>query len=331
MAHDWVDEEPGIKVWLAQTARLLRRGLRRPIWTVSIAVLTAAITTGVKALKEYKFGPRYTLRVVEGDRDPSDSPQTKRLLRQHVEGAIFSNGRLNEVMERHNLYPGLRRNNPRAALDSFREDISVDVYRNYFLEAPSPHRPPRSARIAVRYYSSDRDLALAVTRDLGSLIADHEARTRKRLAEAALARVSNALQRAQDKHLAIRQRLAEVTNELARTGDAKLVVEQTHLLRSLEGTLMLVEGYERRKASFSVGTALETHQLGVSFEVIDPGAIPNAAGLHPRDLIQLSLTVFVLMLPLAMLAAGAFDTRLRELDDIQRLGLDPLGRVPAET
>src|SRR5690606_22342653 len=97
-----------------------------------------------------------------------------RRLREHVRHAVFTSERLLAVMRNHGLYASLLRTNPRAALESFQEDIVIDVYRNYFIEERAPSAPPRSARIAVGYRSPLPLQSVAVARDLGKLVAEHE-------------------------------------------------------------------------------------------------------------------------------------------------------------
>jgi hypothetical protein len=149
------------------------------------------------------------LRAVEMDRNPQTAPRPKRHLREHVRDVAFSASSLSALIEKHELYPALYRANPIAALTSFREDIELEVYQNFFIEERSPLDPPRSARIAVTYRSSDRAQGLAVTRDLGKLIVEHEVATRRRQAMAATNEADDALKRARGELVELRRQIAK--------------------------------------------------------------------------------------------------------------------------
>jgi hypothetical protein len=200
--------EPGPQAALVEVMRLAGRGIRHPLICLLCGLGLTALVVGGLVLKEYRYQPKFVLRVVEMDRDPHTAPRPKRHLREHVRDAVFSNTRLAELIEKHGLYPALYRANPIAAITSFREDIEIDVYRNYFVEERSPDDPPRSARIAVSYRSSDRKQGLAVTRDLGKAIIDNEHQNRKRQAIAAAQEAEKVLTRARADVLALRQQIA---------------------------------------------------------------------------------------------------------------------------
>jgi hypothetical protein len=376
----WLGQEPDTRVALGQLARIARAGLARPfrtLWVTTLVVL--ALVVGV-ALNEHRFGPRFVLRVVEMDRDPNTAPRPKRHLRDHVRQAVFSNTRLSKVIEQYGLYPTLYRANPIAAVESFREDIVIDVYRNSFVEDRSADEAPRSAHIALRYLSADRRLALDVTRALGRLIVANEAENRKVQAQSALADADQVVARAHQSLLELRRQIAEravrvgvdlrdpelralvlhVTTLSAGTPDeegeqvlqptlhartltpsdlpaelrqaqgdeqAQALVELASLKRSLAEVERRLAEAERRKALLEVGRYVEDNALGLRFEVVDPGSIAASAGIGIDDLVVVGLYSFIFALPLIGLFVGALDSHIRNLDDVNRLGLPTLGRL----
>jgi hypothetical protein len=359
---------------------MVRGGLANPFRTLWFTVLVVlAVLVGV-AFKEHRFGPRFVLRVVEMDRDPTTAPRPKRHLRDHVRQAVFSNTRLSQVIERYDLYPKLYRANPIAALESFREDIVIDVYRNSFVEERAADESPRSAHIAIRYLSADRRLALDVTRALGRLIVENEAENRKMQAQSALADAHHAVVRANQSLLELRREIAEravrvgvdlsdpelralvlhVTPRSAGTpgeggeqvleptvhaatltpsdlpaalrevqGDehAQALVELASLKRSLSGVERRLTDAEHRKALLEVGRYVEDNALGLQFEVVDSGSIAATAGIGIDDLVVIGLYSLIFALPLMGLLVGALDSHIRNLDDVNRLGLPTLGRL----
>jgi hypothetical protein len=292
----------------------------------------ALAVVAIELAKEHAFSPRVVLRALEADRDARTAPRMKRQLREYVMGAVFSNRALSDLMTRHGLYPGLARTNREAALQSFREDIEVEVYRNYFVEERGAGSAPRSARIMVSYRSEHRDLALAVSRDLGELVAVHERAARRQQADAAASRAAQALDRAKARVIGERRKLREAALTSA-DGEVDADVQRlarveaanrTRTLESLEHDLELASA---RSAALELGKNMEAQELGLTFETVERGTIPRSAELELEDLLWLGALTFVFGLPLAALAVSAFSAPIVSRDDLWRLELPLLAEV----
>jgi hypothetical protein len=327
------DPEPGLRTLGRIAARLWRRARANRLRVLLTALLVAASVVGVELIKERAFHPRYVMRVVEADRDARTAPRMKRQLREYVMSAVFSNGALLALIEKYGLYPGIAKGNPQGALESFREDIHVEVYRNFFVEERGTHDAPRSARIAISYSSPNRELALAVTADLGDLVVAHEYAARKQQAGAAAARAQEELERARERYLNAHRRAYQ--QALLMDGDSEeqqlarvQVAESTRTLQALERE---VEIAEERSAAMELGQQLENERLGLTFETVERGAIPRSAELETRDLIALGALAFLFGLPLAALWVGAFSSKLVDAEDVAKLDIPLLAVVPALT
>lgn len=329
-AASWIDQEPGIVDAISESFRLLGRGLGRPLTVLSITLALALLLGGFGLVKKFLHAPRFVLRAVETDYNPATSPRPKRKLRDYVHQAVFTHSRLLDLIKKHGLCPSLTRKNPHGAVESFREDIEVDVYRNYFVVERSAHEPPRSARISIRYKSEDPRRALAVTRDLGRLIIENESHAARERAEAATRQAADEVARTQQQVLDVRQKLAAATQRWASTAGpdssplAVEVMKLTAQLRSLEERRELAE---RRKVQLDLGAALVQHDLGLRFEVVDDGAVSNTEREKKTVALTLALGGFFGLLPFVTLVVAAFDPRLRSPDDVRRLGLPVLGHV----
>jgi len=224
-----------------------------------------------------------------------------------VRQAVFTSEPLLELMRKHQLYPGLRQRNARAALDAFKEDISVEVYQNYFVENRAPGNLPRSARLTVSFHSKDPALALAVTRDLGALIVSHELASRGAQASSAAARAAQA----RDTWVTAWQRrsadIAAKRAEIASRGptDPRLQVELVGLLGSMPALERELEMAERRAATLELGAAWERRGIGLSFEVVDDGALPGRAA-RARNATWAGVATLLCGLPLVAMTVGAF-------------------------
>ena len=303
----WLDEEPGLGVALREGARLLCAGVRRGWLFLLAALLFASAIAGAVTFVKHDYAPRFVLRVVEANRDPRSMPHVKRQLGEYVRQAIFTSQPLFELIRRHGLYPKLMRNNSRTALDSFREDIAVDVYQNYFVVQRAAGALPRSAHLAVSYRSADRETALAVTRDLGALIVAHEVAARREQAfeTAAAGRKARdaavqALQQRNEEMLAKQEELRR-----APAPDPSLQVELLGLVGSVAALELRAESAERRAAAFDLSAAFERGGLGLRFEVIDDTSLPSRRD-ELRTRLWLAVVSWALGVPLFALAIGAF-------------------------
>jgi hypothetical protein len=216
------------------------------------------------------------------------------------------------VIRRHGLYPKLARNNPRGAVESFREDIKVEVYQNYFVEAREPGSAPRSARVAVSYRTFDRDKALAVTRDLGAIIVQHETRSRREQA----ARAAGDAERARDAlQVALQRRTEEIALKerevaLAKEPEPERQIELVGLLGSLAVLERDLDAATSRAASYELGAALEQAGVGLRFEVANEARLPSEAAAR-RYAWMAAVASFAFGLPLSATAVGAFSQRRR--------------------
>jgi hypothetical protein len=309
-SRSWIDDEPPASASVRQAAKLFVAGLRRPVALIVSAAALIALCAGAVALSKIWYAPTYILRVVEAERDLGATPRPRRQLADYVRQAVFTSAPLLDVIRRHGLYPSLARKNPRAALDSFREDIDVEVYQNYFLEERSVGSVPRSARLRVSYHNSNPEVAVSVTRDLGGLIVEHEMSVRRDLASRAAERAKDEVDAARHALAARRSEVAVTRSELDRTSvvEPQRQVEFVGLLGSLPALELRQDASERREASLALGAALERRGVGMSFAVVDDASLSSEAGARTAQ-IALALASLAFGLPLVTMAVGAFAPR----------------------
>jgi hypothetical protein len=306
----WLRDEPSVGHAVAQCVALWRAAWTRP-WLTGVLglLLTSAVFAGV-AWGSRSYAPSFVLRVVEAEHRSANMPPLKRKLAEYVRQGVFTSQPLLELMRRHGLYPSLLRKNERAALDSFREDITLEVYQNYFVEDRAPGNAPRSARLTVSYRSKDPAQALAVTRDLGALIVRQERATRQSQALAVSARADQARDTLVS---AYQRRSADVVAKQSQLGsapapDPRLQVELVGLLGSLGSLEHQVDAAERRASSLELGAALERQGIGLSFQVVDDGSLPGRAA-RLRAALWAGAASFCFGLPLIAFGVGAFATK----------------------
>jgi hypothetical protein len=303
----WLATELSSLSALQQAAALVRLGFRRPWLCLLLTAFASALLSGWILFGKHDYAPRFVLRVLEAPHPNGTAPPLKRQLAEYVRQGIFTSEPLYELMRKHGLYPSLLRKNAHAALEAFKEDISVEVYQNYFLQDRAPGAAPRSARLTVSFHAKDPNLALAVTRDLGALIASHELASRR---DQAL-RVAASAARARDTWLAAWQRrssdIVSKQAEISRKQppDPRLQVELVSLLSSLPALEREVDAAARRATTLDLGAAWERRGIGLSFQVVDDGSLPGRAAVA-RGAAWAGSATFLCGLPLVALAVGAF-------------------------
>jgi hypothetical protein len=308
--QSWIDSEPGVRDTCWQAARLLRGGFRRPVVTILTTLLLVSLLVGELAFTKHVYSPRLVLRVVEMEQDPLSLPRPRHDLSVYIREAIWTDEALLKIIDRHHLYAS-RRQDSRSALESFRRDIDVDVYQNYFVQERSASDPPRSARVVIRFRSVDSDEAIEVTRALGTLVVDHELESRADQAARAAADVDRDLARTHRAQLDLRAEIAAKQRErsLAPLADPRLQVELVSMLGSLESLEKHTLALERRDALLSFGAAVEKQRLGLRFTVVDDGALPLSGGRGHGRLVGVGLIALMLVLPLVALGVGAISLK----------------------
>jgi len=306
-ANSWLDEEPRASASLRQAGRLVLAGLRSKKALVIVVACCAASIAGAFLWTKHSYTPEFVLRVVEADNDPSGVPRPRRQLAEYVRKAVLTSERLSEVMSHHGLYASLARRNSRAALESFREDINVEVRQNYFVEERAVGGAPRSARLIISYRSADPAVAVSVTHELGELVVKREQATRKSEATRAAELASKDVDLARQALAQRRSAVASMRDEIDRqdTGAPERAIELIGLLGSLPALEARLDEQERRASSLALGAALEQRGMGTVFEVVNDALLaPDAGSQTGRAL--LASAAFVFALPLLAMAVGAF-------------------------
>ena len=174
-----------------------------------------------------------------------------------------------------------------------------------------------------------RDVALAVTRDLGDLVIAFERAARNKQAEVAAARAKASLDRARERYIGQKREINEAELRAGESGpDRELSrVRSANLSRSLEGLERDLELASARNAVLELGSNLEDQGLGLTFETVDRGDIPRSAELDANDLLLLGALTFLFGFPLAALAVGAFSSPIVNTEDLRNLDLPLLAEV----
>lgn len=326
----WEEQEPGAQGAWIEMQRLKRRALARPLKPLALALMLTAALVGMRARKQRVFSSRVVFRVTEGDLDATTAPRPAKALREYVYDVCFSTTRLIELMKLHDLYPQALKRDPLLAAETMRDDIEVDVWRNYFVDDRTSLDAGRSARLAISYSAKQPALALEVARELGKLVAEVESKTRIQWAADAAERAQHEATAVRDQVTRSQTRIVAAEMALRRAlppHDALLRMELESLRKNLPVLERKAKEQQAAATDFRLRASMEKMNLGLSFEIVDPGTIAKPGLSRPRELILFGVLGFLVFLPLAGMFAAAYDKRVFDPEDIKRLGMLPLGHV----
>jgi hypothetical protein len=311
----WTDVEEGLPVVWRELRRLLHRAWARPLWTLGLTLAASALLLVREAQEERVYRTQVSFRVAGGEQLPAHT------LREFVAGQIFDDDTLVDLMRRHGLGGTVLENKPQDALEWLREEL---------LDVRVWHAP--AAHLEIGFRHRDPKLAYEAVCDLVELLA-------ARTGNPAVLAADREVQRLDEEAAAVREQLFAARSGLslkelvllrARPGERPKLIAGIDGLRAeaagRERRLTALEG-DRDAARFRAQAA--RHQERLRFEVLEP---PRPAPLRAnpgRRLVKLGMLAFLLLLPLAAMAVGAYDPAVRDAGDLKRLGLRALGHVPS--
>ena len=325
----WISDE-----WrLVRAARgALARARRRPLGVLAAALLLAGAFVTLRALQPPRYEASLHFRLAEGDlADPGAAPRPPRDIRQHIANIAISRHQLKQVMANHGQATAWLARDPVAAIEDFRDEISIEVSGNYFLYDRGGRDEPRSAQVTVTLSGSDPTLTEAMLHEIGQVIlVGQVAQRRGRLARAHEL-VAAELAAARGRSRTVEEELQRLAakaikakgKELA-TLQASTAVQETEARSAIDQVLQL----ERRLASIDFSGAVEAEQLGLNLKLVDERLVAITPPLGPSELALLGLGAFLVALLLVAPVVGAFDDHLYDVDDLAEHGLGLVGAFP---
>lgn len=332
MARSWIDAEPGWRDARRELRSIRRRARVRWLRTVLYALLATSLIVAYRARKQRLFPASIVIRVVEGPLDPTTAPPTANKLVEHLNDVALSRHVLLDVIEEHGLYRSEMRIDPNLALEVMREDLDLRVVANYFSQQRFSEDPARSARVVITYSGRQPDRALEVVRHLGRIVAAEQTEARQQVAAVAAATAADAaaelrqrLSAARAEQAALQLRVGESLPEQA-ARDVVRLRNVTADIRDLERQLAQASASD---VQLGLRQRLEASAMGLRFEVVDNGRIPEVMLSKTAQLGLLAVIALLFLLPVVGIGVGAFDARVYDADNLRRLGIEPFGHIPA--
>lgn len=332
---DWYESEESTRRGMVQELqRMHRRSRVRPLPVLALAVLITGALTFKIATRAQTFDAEVVLALREGTigtRDHTGMPLGE--LKELVVSVLLPDNKLEELIERRNLHRLRKKLGMAWAVEELRQQITVEVWRNSYIyyDPEFPNRDP-SARIGITVMDGDPDFAFLLAHDIATIVMQSVRERRMFYAE----RIASGVAVERD---AMAKRLTELELERTRT----MVVFSKARRANKEGVaqalnLRLTEIDEQQQDAEKSMSQLTTSQDAIADRIAAAGldlVIELVGEKRPNRppsrglLISIIATIVGLGSLLgAAVVIGAFDSRVHDIDDVERLGLPVLGHVP---
>ena len=327
----WFDSEESTRLGMIAEIQRIRRRFRARPWPVIIAaLLTSAFVIYKIASRPTKVEAEIVMALTEGSFVQRDSGIPGEQLHEVITTNLLSDRNLSALIEKQDLFPARKKRGMQYAVDALRDKFDVDVWKNTF--ADGDEDVERSARIGITVTDTDPDVAYDLVRELSNIVIAAAAEQRmamttelaRRVAQvgaAARARLDKLQREAFQKSIALDQARQDGRSVLAKAVQLELA-QNTREQRSAVRTIT-----EIATSKDSLADQISAAGLDLTIAVVDErrGQLPEHRGFLMM-LIGVVVT-FAVFLGMAMLF-GAFDSRVHDTEDIERLNLPVLGHLP---
>lgn len=326
------DEWIGDEVRIAALARqVLARALRRPFRVFAFATIATVAVVGARLAKAPTYEATLFFHLLEGDIiDPHNAPRPLRDIREYISNVALSRERVERLMVKYHVSGAYLARNRVAAIDDFRDEIQVDVSRNYFLYDRRAGDEPRSAQVTIALSGDDAVRARAMVHEIGdAILEDQKTKRTGRLNQARelfgeqlnLARVRVRTLQSTIDQLWVRANASDARTAIALR--AQIAATQAETRAAIEQMMAV----ERRSADLTFSANVEGMQLAVKLELFDETLATFAARLTLVQLLRLTVVIFAIGLVVAVAVFGAFDDKVYAAEDLVAQGLPVFGAL----
>jgi hypothetical protein len=323
----WLDAEPTFpNVVCQQFRRMAVRARRRPFVTAGVFVTVTMGAFVLQARRPAMYEAAVRLLISEGAFAEDGRPRPRGELRAFINRALFAPAQLDRLIEKHDLVNKLRTGGLGGARSRFRKLIEINTGFNYFEGYRDRSDPPRSARVEAVFSAPDPELALAVVRDVGEIIAETQT---SRMADLEDAQVEGLRLLAEN----AAGRAVSVEEQLERAKEA-VKGQPNPVFQGVMGQLSAEVTAARAAAERAEGAFVDAQlmaradrQLGALVHVVKPGlsswrTIPRAERLVRQGLVSLAVAALA-----ALILVGTLDPTVLDEGDIRRAGLRAVGKL----
>lgn len=332
---DWLEAERDMHRWRRELRRLKRRARSRVIRTIVLTCAVTAVAVWMVARRVPLADSRILIRVTESNLNENSSPIVTGDFAKYLQDSAFTNQNLAHVIREHDLYPLARARGEDVAIQTLRDHIELEVFKNYLLTHRGYNEPIRTARIAIHFRDRDPEVSFAIARELADLVISSENQRRAAassdvvgVAQQAVDQVADALDKRQHQLEQAQQDLDQARKRGKKDRVAQLEVERSRLQEEIKDQTARLRAAKKTAEEAELQHAMDVSDIGLVFDIVDERPpVPPEKGKGAR-LAMIGLTCFLILLPMCAIGVGAFDSRVHDREDVQRLGLPVVGHVP---
>lgn len=326
-------EQPTRRGFAAELQRIRRRTRVRPIPVLVVAALVTGVIAHKIATKPVVVEAEVVLALAEGSMAGTRTGIPVEQLRAYVTQVLLPDKKLLELIEKYDLTPLRRKAGPEFALERLRDQFSVEIWKNTFVNYDEDDdNARRSARIGITVTDVDPDRAIDLAHDLAATVIEAAANVRQAAADRVTEQIAMLRRATQDELDKIEADILDKTTAIDRARQRG----QTEVAGILRIDLAALQADQRSHEAQltkivaspeALASQIAAAGLDMSLSVVDESRPerPTHSGLV---LVMVVAVVGTGSLIGAALVLGAFDARVHEADDVTRLGLPVLGHVP---
>jgi hypothetical protein len=332
---DWYESEERTRKGMVQELQRIRRRTRvRPLPVLALAILISGAIVYKLVTRKHTYSAEVVLALREGSlgtRERVGMPLGE--LKQFVSSVLLPDKELEELIEKRNLHRLRKRLGMPWAINELREQIEIETWRNSYVyyDPENPNRDP-SARIGITVNEDDPDDAFLLAHDIASIVVEQVRERRLDFAQ----RVAGSIASERD---ALSKRLAGLEEDRtqamvlfskARRAHKEGVAQAINLrLTEIDNQQKEAEKAmsELNVTDDAIADRIAAAGLDLVIEIVGEKR-PNRPPSRGLMLSILIVIVGIGSLVGSALLIGAFDSRVHDAEDVERLGLPVLGHVP---
>jgi capsular polysaccharide biosynthesis protein len=282
------------------------------------------------ATRKTPFEAEVVLALTEGSLSQKHNGVPVDALREYVANVLMPDSKLLELIEKRHLYPSRKRMGDNYAIDQLRSQVDIEIWKNNFItdEVLEEH----SARIGITVSDLDPELAYGLARDVATVVIttaqDHRLAMSKQLSQqidelhdTLDERLTALSKQSTEQELAVQKARRAGNEALAQAIDLSLATlwhEQKRAVRTLG---------EIAGSRDTLADRISEAGLDMTVTVVEEHR-PNMPEHHGFIIAMIAVVVGLGSLLGCALLLGAFDARVHDTDDVERLNLPVLGHLP---
>ena len=333
---EWYESEESTRKGMIREVQRIRRRTRvRPLRVVLLALLITGGLTYKLATRKQHYQAEVVLALREGSLMSPDKRTGLPVgeLKELVTSVLLPDAQVADLIERRDLLRLRKRLGMPWAISELREQISIEVWRNSFAyyDSENPNREA-SARVGLTVTDEDPDSAYLLARDLAEIVVEQTREHRQDIANKIAGQIEHV-------RIAMTERAAQLEREAA---EKVLAIQNAKredkpgLAHALElqwlGIADQQKETERMLSQIAASPEALADRIAEAGLDLNVEVVSEKRPVRPDNKGLLIAIVAVIVgtgsLLGSALVVGAFDSRVHDSDDVERLGLPVLGHVP---